>query len=132
MRFVRLAAAVLLVPAVAACSDPPQVTSGPLSGTAGEATATGPSGGAGATGASSPAKKELIAGIGYDPDVDPLVNPESLTQEYDSAQATEDDWLFVSLDGNPRTLNPLMASSTYEQMVNGFIYDGPFSFDRSG
>ena len=66
----------------------------------------------------------------YDPKNDPLVNRKEMLEAHDPARATEDDWLFVTLDGNPRTTNALMASSTYEFMLNGFIYDGPFTFDE--
>ncbi|NUN51970.1 MAG: hypothetical protein HUU06_04155, partial [Planctomycetaceae bacterium] len=76
------------------------------------------------------AKGPLVAGAGYDPANDPLVNPASMREPYDPAKATEDDWLMVTLDGNPRTTNPLMGSSTYEFMLNGFLYDGPFGFDE--
>ena len=99
MRLVRLAAAALVVPVLAACGDPPVADS-----------------------------SGLVAGVGYDPQFDPLVNPASLTQVYDPAQATEEDWLFCTLDGNPKTVNAIMASSNDEFVVNAFLYDGPFTF----
>lgn len=106
-----LALAALLA---ASCSDPPAVVQ--AGGTSGDAPPAADAG-------------KLVAGAGYDPKYDPLVNPASLLQPHDPAQATEEEWLFVTLDGNPRTTNPLMGSSTYEFMLNGFLYDGPFTFD---
>ena len=71
------------------------------------------------------------AGVGYDPKQDPLVNPASLLEPYDAAKATEEDWLLCTLDGNPSTLNPLFGSSQYEFILNGFLFDGPFTFDAA-
>ncbi len=79
-----------------------------------------PTGGGGAAGATD----------AYDPANDPLVNPATLLQEYDAAEATEDEWFYCTLDGNPATLNPLFGSSTYEFRLNAFLFNGPFTFDR--
>jgi len=73
---------------------------------------------------------KLVPGVGYDPKNDPLVNPKTMVQPHDPATATEDDWLFVTLDGNPRTMNTLLGSSTYEFMMTSFLNDGPFTFDN--
>ena len=70
-----------------------------------------------------------IAGVGYDPKDDPLVNPPSLTQPYDAAKATEDDWLIMTFDGSPKTVNGIMGSSHDESVVVTLLYDGPFTFD---
>ncbi len=120
-----LAALALAVPAVlmAGCSDPPPVAGGPSGGAAGPASSTeAPKDASGAP--------KLVAGVGYDPKLDPLVNRPPMVEVYDPKAATEDDWLFVTIDGNPRTTNAIMGSSTYEFMVNGFLYDGPFTFDK--
>ena len=153
-----LALAVLAL--AAGCSDPPPVSGGGGEGTTAPATgpaapapaapaadpsnpapaapatpatagaATAPAAPAPAPAPAPAAKGPLVAGAGYDPANDPLVNPDSMEEAYDPAKATEDDWLMVTIDGNPRTTNPLMGSSTYEFMVNGFLYDGPFGFDE--
>lgn len=116
------AALALAVLAFAGCGDPPQVGGG--AGPGGGSSSPGPDG------IAAPSPGKLVAGVGYDPKFDPLVNPPSLIQAYDAAAATEDEWLMITLDGNPRTTNALMASSTYEFMLDGFLYDGPFGFDE--
>lgn len=68
-------------------------------------------------------------GTGYDPAKDPAVNPPSLTQKFDASEATEDEWMFSTLDGNPQTLNPLFASSNYEFRFADLLWNGPFTFD---
>jgi len=68
-------------------------------------------------------------GTSYDPAKDPAVNPPSLTQKFDASEATEDEWMFSTLDGNPQTLNPLFASSTYEFRFADLLWNGPFTFD---
>mgnify|MGYP002623673109 FL=1 len=65
----------------------------------------------------------------YDPATDPLVNPATMTQEVVPAEAALGEWLYCTLDGNPKSLNPLFGSSTYEFRMNGFLFDGPFTFD---
>ncbi|HPD46288.1 MAG TPA: ABC transporter substrate-binding protein [Anaerohalosphaeraceae bacterium] len=72
------------------------------------------------------------ADVTYDPTTDPLVNPPVLFEPPpdDPALINTDETLFVQLDGNPNTLNPLFASSQYEGIVQGVLYTGPFSFDK--
>jgi peptide/nickel transport system substrate-binding protein len=74
--------------------------------------------------------KKPIAGVGYDPKDDPLVNPPTLLQPYDAAAATEEDWLVMTFDGNPKTTNGIAFSSNDEFTVSGLLYDGPFTFDK--
>lgn len=71
------------------------------------------------------------AGATYDPANDPLVNPPSMLAPPpgDPAQIASDETLFIQLDGNPNTLNPLFASSTYDMTAQSALYDGPFTFD---
>ncbi len=118
LRAASLVAAAMLA---ASCGDPP-----PTATVAGGGTGQSPASGEGTTasGTSTPAVG------GYDPHKDPAVNPPAMLEEHDPARATEDEWLYVRFDGNPRTLNAIMGSSTYEFMANGFLYDGPFGFDR--
>lgn len=91
--------------AVAACGDTPPSGGGPDGGAA------------------------RANGDSYDPAQDPLVNPPHLTQPHDPALATEDDWLYSTVDGNPANLNPLFASSTYEFRFSDLLWNSPFSFD---
>jgi peptide/nickel transport system substrate-binding protein len=110
------ALAVLAAAALAACGDPPPVASG--------STALAPEDAAPAAGGG-----KLVAGVGYDPRIDPLVNPPTLLQAYDPGLATEDDWLVTTLDGNPNNLNAIMASSNDEFIINAFLYESPFTFN---
>ncbi|MCI0343126.1 MAG: peptide-binding protein [Planctomycetales bacterium] len=90
-----------------------------------------PAGGAtgGGGGSSEAPRGPLIAGVGYDPRNDPLVNPLTLQQVHDRAQATESEWFYANLDGNPSSLNPIFFSSTYDNRAQGMMYDGLFTFD---
>lgn len=74
---------------------------------------------------------ELIAGVGYNPALDPAVNPTTLLQAYDAAQATEDEWFYALLTGSPDTLNPIFSSSIYESQVNNLLYGGLFTFNAA-
>jgi len=67
----------------------------------------------------------------YDPARDPLVNPPSLLEPM-PADPSAVDWsatLYRNLDGNPASLNPMLSTSTYEQMMSGLLFDGFFLFD---
>ncbi|MCH7526051.1 MAG: hypothetical protein IID39_01310 [Planctomycetes bacterium] len=68
----------------------------------------------------------------YDLSKDPLVNPPSLLAPppQDRSLIATNEVLYCSLDGNPSSLNPLFQSSTYDQRVNGIIFDAPFTFDK--
>ena len=99
--------------ALAACGDPPKPGDGKA-----------PAGG----GSDTPAAASAT-GAGYDPAKDPLVNPASLTQIFDAKLAGEDEWLFCTVDGNPATLNPLFASSTYETRLVDLLSNSPFTFN---
>lgn len=68
--------------------------------------------------------------VTYDPETDPLVNPPSLFDPApeDASQIASDETLYVTLNANPNTLNPLFMSTTYDFMVIGTLYTGPFTF----
>lgn len=110
----------------AGCGEPPRVgdrKAAPAAPRDDDRKAAPRSGGADAPAAGSG------EGASYDPALDPLVNPASLTQAFDGAIATEDEWLVSTLDGNPQTLNPLFASSNYEFRFSSLLWNGPFTFD---
>ena len=66
----------------------------------------------------------------YDPSTDPLVNPPSLFEPApaDWSLINRDDTLYLTLNGNPNSLNPLFISSTVEFYLSGCLYDQLFSF----
>lgn len=68
----------------------------------------------------------------YDPAMDPLVNPPSLFEPapQDRSQIATDETLLLQLDGSPSNLNPIFASSAYEQIMTGALFAGPFTFDK--
>src|SRR5687767_2357821 len=69
----------------------------------------------------------------YDPRKDPLVNPKSLFEPAtsDLSQVATDDTLNIQLRGSPNTLNPIFASTHYDQIASGAPYEGPFIFDKN-
>ncbi len=114
------AVVVALLPACGGEKTPANEVSAPVPGPpASQGGATSPASG----GAPAPTNTS------YAPSLDPLVNPTSLLQSHDLAQATESEWLICTLDGNPTSLNPLFGSSTYEFILNDALYEGLFSFD---
>ena len=70
------------------------------------------------------------SGVSYDPEADPLVNPASMFEEPpgDLAQIDTEDTLYLQLDGNPNTLNPLFASTMYDINAQNVLYDSLFTF----
>lgn len=72
------------------------------------------------------------SGASYDPEEDPLVNPDSMFEPApeDRSRIAEDRTLYANLEGSPNTLNPLFASSVYDQTVIGLLYDSLFTFDK--
>jgi peptide/nickel transport system substrate-binding protein len=71
-------------------------------------------------------------GVVYDPEKDPLVNPPALFEPApeDRSQIAWDETLYLQLDGNLNTLNPIFFSSGVESTVLGTLFDGPFTFDK--
>ncbi|MHC4925548.1 MAG: hypothetical protein ACYTG4_15945, partial [Planctomycetota bacterium] len=117
--FTALCAAAL----VAGCGDPPPTDSGG-NGNGGDASSA--DGGAKAGTPGNP-----IAGVGYDPAHDTFVNPPTLLEAMpeDLSQIEEGETFIATLDGSPKTLNPIFSSSTYETRVNNLLWDGPFTFN---
>ncbi|MCD6395705.1 MAG: hypothetical protein J7M40_19645, partial [Planctomycetes bacterium] len=83
-------------------------------------------------GCRKPAPQETSTETAYDPRTDPLVNPPSLftPPPEDVSEIASDETLYLQLDGNPNTLNPLFVSSMYDFTVVDTLYAGPFSFDK--
>lgn len=71
-------------------------------------------------------------GVAYDPAEDPLVNPPSLFEPppEDRSRIATDETLYLTLRANPNTMNPIFASSGYDQIVIGPLYNGLFTFDK--
>ena len=80
----------------------------------------------------APLEPQETAHTSYDPNSDPLVNFSTLFEPApeDRNLIETQDVLYLNLNGSPQNLNPLFGSSTYEFMVSGEIFDGPFSFDK--
>lgn len=68
----------------------------------------------------------------YDPKTDPLVNPPSMftPPPDDLARIATDETLYLQLNGNPNTLNPLFVSSHYDFVLVDAIYAGLFTFGK--
>ncbi|MCK5564079.1 MAG: peptide ABC transporter substrate-binding protein [Planctomycetes bacterium] len=83
-------------------------------------------------GCKKPAPSGSSKDTSYDPAKDPLVNPPQVFQAPpdDLSLINTDETLYLQLDGNPNTLNPLFVSSLYEFTVVDVLYDGLFSFDK--
>ncbi len=82
-------------------------------------------------GCRKPAPQETSTETAYDPRTDPLVNPPSLfAPPPDPSGIATDETLYLQLDGNPNTLNPLFVSSAYDFTVVDTLYAGPFTFDK--
>ena len=88
---------------------------------------------AGATAATTTTTAPAAADGLYDPKTDPLVNPPSLFEPApsDASQIALDDTLYRNVDGNPASLNPIFASSTYEFYLGDVLFSGLFSFDAA-
>ncbi len=84
------------------------------------------------TGCDKPVPSSQPAGISYDPEKDPLVNPASLFEAPpdDASRIAGDETLFLQLDGSPNTLNPIFISTHYEFTVAEALFTGLFSFDK--
>jgi len=84
------------------------------------------------TGCKKPTPGSSSGDTAYDPAKDPLVNPPSVFEEppEDLSKVDTNQTLYIQLDGNPNTLNPLFVSSLYEFTVVDVLYDGLFSFDK--
>lgn len=72
---------------------------------------------------------EEIAKAHEDPD--PMVNPREMFMPApeDKSKVNENAVLNRTLDANPANLNPMFASSAYEQQLSAMLFDGPFSFN---
>ncbi|MCI0651592.1 MAG: ABC transporter substrate-binding protein [Planctomycetes bacterium] len=105
-------------------TSPPTI---PASGAGAESAAPKP---ASSTPEASTTAAAILPGA-YDPAKDPLVNRRSTYETASAAagQIAEDETLYRVLDGNPRNMNAILASSTYEFNVNDALYDGIFTFD---
>ena len=84
------------------------------------------------TGCKKPTPPGWSKDTSYDPAKDPLVNPPIVFEEppEDLSKIDTDHTLYLQLDGNPKTLNPIFVSSSYEMTVVGVLYEGLFTFDK--
>jgi len=83
-------------------------------------------------GCRKPASDDQAGRAAYDPTKDPLVNPPVMFEPApeDLAQIATDETLYLVLEGNPNTLNPLFISSMVEFLMVDTLYSGPFTFDK--
>lgn len=75
---------------------------------------------------------DTSAEVTYDPLKDPLVNPPLLFEQPpdDLSQIATEETLYLTLGANPNTANPLFGSSTYDFLLAGALFTGPFTFDK--
>ncbi len=68
----------------------------------------------------------------YDPAKDPLVNPSSVFEPLpeDRSGTDTEATLYLQLEGNPNTLNPLFASSRYDSIAIDHLFEALFTFDN--
>ncbi len=120
----------LAIVAVSGCSKPPSGKDNKTANKANNHSAGENS--QSVTGKSNANTTVANTGYNYDPRKDPLVNPPSLFEPApkDKSKIDSNATLYLQLDGNPNTLNPLFVSSVYDFMVVDALYTGLFSFDK--